>query len=691
MPVRSGAPTVWPAALALMLVANLVVPAASFVPKIAPRCRNGDDSERQDSGCVGLHAQPPVARNDDADVIAQPIAPQMTIKHEYSSQDVLRSIGAGSEPFKNLGNSVVDMYALLTGHDVSQQTREQIQQRTHMMDVATGLLPEVAILRLPSEVTDVVADSRDGKPISTDRIVSILQNADPRVMTRPLGNAMRPARRGAKGGKIHAMPETPPGGSSGHAVQAPRKTLDAVDRKMASGGREVVIEHAGIDDEARVAAGASAIMTDDAAAMAIIGERTYLQGYEQQITDDKLPASGAARIVLVDGRHYLRGEAGYYRTTRGSSGDHWLVDSAQRTLAQVPVTYDPQTGRWEAHAPLRLCGGGCGNSRVTTPDSIALNRHEVDAVLSHLRDDDVQNAILGAYAEVSRMKLMRTNRPDLRPYRDYSILKNRDAIRVALEQVPPDASLFEQQRLAAFVTTSHYRLNPGTEAFCQENAEILFHFLIEGGVHGDCVRMITVQPKHRSPHALVLYTESVELIDALELATPIDFEGPGTDGITGTNFAGLIMGAQDTTVLLDPWSRVKAVGFAMTKDPMETRRVLDAAFADIGHRQGEPYTVSLTRPLGPRRSSLSSRGSMGSMSSGGSLSRTSSSRGSSGGSAKKSNRGSTSDSTLGTSSESGASGSAGGSSSGYGASNSLESVNPAGLPSADSNEIADGA
>ncbi|WP_150720919.1 hypothetical protein [Pandoraea capi] len=685
-PPRSSASTVWPAALALMFVANLVPPATSFVPRTSPRCREADGAGEQDRQCAGVSASQPDIRHDDADVIAQPIAPQMTIKHEYSSQDVLRSIGAGSEPFKNLGNSVVDMYALLTGHDVSQQTREQIQQRTHMMDVATGMLPEVAILRLPSEVTDVVADSRDGKPISTDRIVSILQNADPRVITRPLGNAMRPARQGAMGGKIHAMPEKPPGGSPGHAVQVPQKTLDAVDRKVASGGREGVIEHAGIDDEARVAAGASAVMTDAAAAMAITGERTYLQGYEQQIANDKLPASGAARIVLVDGRHYLRGEAGYYRATRGSSGDHWLVDSAQRTLAQVPVTYDPQTGRWEAHAPLRLCGGGCGNSRVTTPDSIALNRHEVDAVLSHLRDDDVQNAILGAYAEVSRMKLMRTNRPDLRPYRDYSILKNRDAIRVALEQVPPDASLFEQQRLAAFVTTSHYRLNPGTEAFCQENAEILFHFLIEGGVHGDCVRMITVQPKHRSPHALVLYTESVELIDALELSTPSDFEGPGTDGITGANFAGLIMGARDTTVLLDPWSRVKAVGFAMTKDPMETRRVLDAAFADIGHRPGEPYTVSLTRPLGPRRSSLSSRGSMGSMSSGGSLSRTSSSRGSSGGSAKKSNRGSTSDSTLGTSS-----GSAGGSASGYGASNSLESANPAGRPSADANVIADGA
>ena len=618
-PPAHPASSVWPAAFALMLVANLAAPVSGHVPQASQRCRDPDGAHGVDPDCAD-HVSPAPRGVDGiggadeyAAIVAQPLGQPTHVKSEYSSQDVLRSLGAGNAPFKNLGTSFADIYALLTGKDVSAQAREEIQHGGNVVDAATGLIPEVAMLRLPAELADVMADDIEGKPISAERIISILQSADPRVLTRPLESVLRSVRQGASG-KI-PIPASA------------AKAIEGVEKKNSAGGLESAMNAADTDADAQAAANANS--RSDVSATFIEGEQTHLQGYAQQIAEDRLPpGDGARRLVHVDGHLYLRGDAGYYLATPGQSEDHWLIDAPRRTLAQVPVTYDPETGEWTAHAPLRLCGGGCGSSRVTTPDSIALNRHEVDAVLSHLRDDDVQNAILAAYSEMARMKLKRTNRPDLRQFRDYSIIRNRDDIRIALDQIPPDASLFEQQRLASLVTASHYRLNPATEAFCQENAEILFHFLVENGIHGDCIRMITIHPKKRAPHALVLYTESDELIDALELSTPVIYEAPGVDGISGNNFAGLIMGAQDTTVLLDPWSRVKAVGFALTKDPQETRRVLDAAFVDIGHRPGDPYTVSLTRPLGPRRSGVSRQPSLGST---GTVSGSSSSGRSSGG------------------------------------------------------------
>ncbi|VVE60206.1 hypothetical protein PAN31117_00164 [Pandoraea anapnoica] len=633
----SSTPTVWPAAFALMLVANLIAPVASagpvaaFVPKTVRRCHGNDNAEGDASGCAPpalLNQALPMPGDVDTAVRAEPINRPMTLKDQYSPHEVLRSIGTGSAPFRYFGDSVADLYTLLTGNTVSQPMREEIQQRAHLIDVGTGLIPEVALLRLPSEVANAVADGIDGNPITADRIISIVQSADPRALARPLGSALRPARLSTVGKKAApATVEKSGGPSDAVHIESPEKSVKDAGKKVAATDLERMIAPADVDvPEPDVALGN---VSDEMPELFIAGEQTYLQGYAQQIPAHRLPSDDATRLVIVDGQQYLRGANGFYLASQASNADHWLVDSPRRTKAQVPVTYDPHLDLWVAHEALRMCGGGCGNSRVTTPDSIALNRHEVDAVLSHLRDADAQNAILSAYNDVSRLKLLRSNRPDLQRFRDYSIIPNREAIRVALERIPPASPLYEQQRLAAIVTASHYRMNLGTEAFCQENAEILFHFLIENGVHGDCIRMITVHPKGRSPHALVLYTESESLIDALELATPVEYEGPGIDGISGNNFAELIMKAHDTTLLLDPWSQVKAVGFARSNDLQETQRVLDAAFADVGHRSGDAYRVSLTRPLGPRRTGTSRRGSLASQGSAGTVSGTSSSGGTS--------------------------------------------------------------
>ncbi|ODP32614.1 hypothetical protein [Pandoraea sp. ISTKB] len=75
---------------------------------------------------------------------------------------------------------------------------------------------------------------------------------------------------------------------------------------------------------------------------------------------------------------------------------------------------------------------------------------------------------------------------------------------------------------------------------------------------------------------------------------------------------------RDTTVLLDPWSRSKAISFARADSPQDAVDILDAAFSDIGHRTGSPYTVSVTRPLAVRKGVMSSQSSLGSVGSAGS-------------------------------------------------------------------------
>ncbi|MFJ2995761.1 hypothetical protein [Pandoraea sp. NPDC087047] len=652
---------VWPAAMALMLVANLAVPTAGHVPR-----RDGRPGELAHDGEFGQSpgsTDHPMAAEESPDVIIEPLE-HVKIKTQYTAGEVLKSIGSASAPFRNFGASVANMYELLTGETLSQHAHDELMQGGEMVDMATGLIPEVAAMRVPPEIIEVVADNLDGKPVAPEHIVSILQNADVRTMARPAGTGLQPALRGQR---MEAPGQVPGDTFVPRDVENPDSPRREGARKTFNdGGRDLAIDVMTGDDEAQVPAPARADAGRPARQLttAIEGEREYLQGYEQQIAADRLPFGETARLVLVEGHHYLRGEAGYYRATRGQSGDHWLIDAPRHDKAQVPLIYDAATKRWQAFAPLRVCGGGCGNSRGMPPDSIALNRRHVDAVLSHLHDDDAQNAILTAYAKVARMNLRRTNRADLSAFRDDSIVRNREMIRSALAKAPAEASLFEQQRLAAQVSATHYRLNPGTEAFCQENAEILFHFLLEGGVQTDCVRMITIHPRARSPHALVLYTESDELIHALELSTPRLYEGPGTDGITGDNFAGFIMASRESTVLLDPWSRVKAVGFFAAKDAEEVRHVLDAAFADIGHQPGEAYDVALTRPLEPRRNSVRNRDSLGS--------------------AGTRSTGSTSTGSMGAASASSAS-------SHFGASRSLDPANSPVLPAPGESEIPKGA
>lgn len=231
------------------------------------------------------------------------------------------------------------------------------------------------------------------------------------------------------------------------------------------------------------------------------------------------------------------------------------------------------------------------------------------------------------------MHLIRSNRADLRAMRDNSIVGHRTALRAATKDIDRRLPLMRQQRLAAEATATYYYSHPFAEAFCQENAEILLHFLLQDGIGANRLRMITVQPKNKPPHVMVLYTESSDLIALLDASTPNPRVILRQDGITASQFAWEAYVTRETTLLLDPWSRTKAVAFAWAEMPQDAVDILDAALLDIGHTAGNPCTISVTRPLTARRGVTGSQSSLGSLGSAGSSGAASGASGASGSSA----------------------------------------------------------
>ena len=578
--------TVWPTALAIMLVANFAASATAAIPRRFHEPAQGawDAPQRSNIDAYAFVPQQratPVRASPPADVVIERVR-HAPIKSDYTPVEVLRAVAAARAPFSNTAESLADAYTLVTGHEVAPQTRKTVQGWTTATDLATSLIPKVQVLRLPAEISDITADTIEGKALSVERLAGMIQIAAPR------GNAMHTA---------HAIRHTKRRG-----VRKPDRLLTAKLPEPPDDERMGIVK----------APDNLSVREKTVGRYAIQGEFDHLDGYAQTFSKDALPAEKAKRLVLVGGHHYLRGEAGYYRATKGLSDDHWLIDAPRRNRAQVPVTYDVATRRWEAHEPLRMCGGGCGSSRPKSPDSIAGSFDDIASAIRHLDNEVAQEAIPNAFADVSRLHLVRSNRADLRAMRDYSIIDHRAALRTAMRDIDRRLPLVKQQRLAAGETARYYYSHPSAEAFCQENAEILFHFLLQDGIGIDQLRMITVHPLNRSPHVLVFYTDSHRFMSILDASTPQPPVSLHRDGISSTQFAWAAYLTRDSTLLLDPWSRSKAISFARCDSPRDVVDVLDAAFADIGHSPGKPYTVSVTRPLTNPRGATSSQSSLGS-------------------------------------------------------------------------------
>lgn len=94
-------------------------------------------------------------------------------------------------------------------------------------------------------------------------------------------------------------------------------------------------------------------------------------------------------------------------------------------------------------------------------------------------------------------------------------------------RIDPHSTLFEQQREAALITAIHddnyvdnSLLDLSPEAFCQENAEILFFSLRQNGLSRSQIRMITIKPqkpatpRHGALHGLQILHQVDGSLDA---------------------------------------------------------------------------------------------------------------------------------------------------------------------------------
>ena len=97
---------------------------------------------------------------------------------------------------------------------------------------------------------------------------------------------------------------------------------------------------------------------------------------------------------------------------------------------------------------------------------------------------------------------------------------------------------------------------------------------------------------------MVLYTESEHFIALMDRSTLQPPHPLRRDGISHEFFREAAYLTRHSTILLDPWSRTKAISFAGAANRFDAGRIINRALVDIGHTPGSPYTVSVTRPLG---------------------------------------------------------------------------------------------
>ncbi|VVD73634.1 hypothetical protein [Pandoraea anhela] len=533
----------WSAALTILLVANLAAPAAGAIPRrnlVADP--NDEDYSLPHIAPLATHARPDAhaiasssttPASEDVDI--RPVE-YTRFRSDYTLMDMLRIVAASRSPFEKFGESLSDAYAVFTGDAPAPQTRRAIARSGRMLDIGTGLVPQVRMSRLPGDISHVAVEQVEGRAPGADDISTLMQVLDPRTWRadRPTESVVIPVAPEAR---------QPPGDMRSEA---------GIDRMPAEIPRQ---------------------------------------------PDDTVPVETMVHLATDNAAHDAENEA---------------PDEAENGIANPATNDTPSVARVpEIDAIARI-------PRITGEhDHLAGYAQPIPAERPSA-DADSQDAIQAAFGNLSSLRLLRGNRADLRASRDYSIVGHRAALRKAMRNIDRDAPLLQQQQQqVAAATAMYYSDNPQAEAFCQENAEILFHLLLESGVPEDRIRMITFQPQHRPAHVMVLYTESETFIDMLHVATPQPLIYGRPDGIGDRMFSRAIFLTRDTTLLLDPWSRTKATGFAGTSTDRDVQQRLNRVLGALGHRDGHPFVVSITRPFGThapgsRLRSTSSSGSPGS-------------------------------------------------------------------------------
>lgn len=542
----------WPMACAVLLVANIALPVASA------RARDAVETRDADTPSSGVLIEPVV---------------YTSIKTDYSANDVLNALASGGSPFANFAESISDAYVVSTGHDMPATTRKQLRNGMRALDYATGMIPGVQLLRVPGDVAQLMSEELSGRSPAVHRVAAVLSNSDLRGMDG-IGGLHRQADASPRAA-VATDTGPPP-----HDFQVPTQWRPVL---KPSPARQ---------------AGARSVMP-------IHGESEFLRGYAQSLPRTEPLTRLLPGLVLRGGRFFLRGTGGDYRVQRSKVGDYWYVDAPRAGKPQVPVRFDPASGQWYAYAPLRLCGGGCAQSRMDTPRSVTDSIRGYVLDLVGIADLRVRDAIQEAFDTLGELRLLRSNRHDLRLFRDNSITDIREVLVEGLRDIDPTAPLSRQQRRAAELTAMYYLERPGLEAFCHENAEVLFHFMLARGVPKSRLRMVTLRPQNSPAHVMLLYSESPVLIKMLEMATPQPPVEGLVDGLTHLEFARAILSSRYRSRLFDPWSRIKMVTFEQARSEREVSDMLAPTLEDAGYRRGEPYRISVTRPLGtpPQRRS----------------------------------------------------------------------------------------
>lgn len=542
-------------ALALLCVMNVAMPIAAARPHFSPYASD--------------NAVPGDASDSDSGILMRPMA-YAPIKTDFSAQDVLKAVASGASPFTNFAESVSDVIAVSTGRDIAAKTRGQLRETMQVLDDATGLITRVRLFRLPGEIAQLVSEQIAGHPPDADRMISVLLNSDLRGLDTP---------------------------------GQPRRQTDATVPQKAIARKAITDEGvppAAFDEEGKLHTEPELReppQTNAASPSTIHGEREFLQGYSQWPLATKPLTELRHGLVLLDGHFFLRSTHGFYRVQRSKVDDYWVVDTPTPGKPQVPMKLDPDTGQWHAYAPLRLCGGGCSQSRMGAPQRVADSVYSYEFDLDGISERWVRDAIRDAFDALGDLNLLRSNRQDMRLLRNNSISEIRKHLGKRLREIDASQPLDRQQRHAAAITANYYIDNPGREAFCHENAEILLYFMLMHGVPKSRLRMVTLRPQNRAAHVMLLYTESPLLIKSLDWATPqAPVEGQA-DGLTRQEFSKAILSTRDHTWLFDPWSRIKMVTFERARSVQDVSNTLAPTLEAAGYRRSDPYRISVTRTL----------------------------------------------------------------------------------------------
>lgn len=515
------------------------------------------------------------------DVRAEWIGGNVSINRNYSASRVLRILGSSRRPFASLAEVADDLHFAAHGKGLPSRQKKMADIAGQWVDVATSLHPRIMLSRNLAGGMASLADMLDGKPFTAEQTNAALLALDLRAIGRPSYQRVEASADLAPLREPASVPEPP----------------DMRQGALPTETRPIIDEH-------------------------------WLREHVATPTES-LPAPNAEGLIHHGGKTWIKGDGGYYQVHR-SARNGWSVYT-RGGLHDVPVQFEPATAQWRAYPKLSLNGGGGATSkqmRAAPPESggtasgrRASNEPASDGAASgrtasnrlapppsELMPKDSMDGfrivtssfpllaarpqlagrIRRAFRNLGKLSLLRSNRPDRRHMTDYSIFEARNSIVEELESSGRTSSLESRQESAARITTNYYEAHRGSEAYCQENSEILFQYLLDEGVSRKRLSMITFTDSD-SGHVAVLYTKHMSAFKGMISEDKQAF-------LSEADFANTVFEQRATTLLLNPWGRAKLLGFEHAETPQDVVNTIDMATGEAGILSRFGYRVRATLP-----------------------------------------------------------------------------------------------